>query len=175
VLDEDADFGRHPAAGGTHGEDWYRSLIRSEKAENSTFSEFCSEEPRRRLGNPEMFKDTHPHLFYIAGPKDSRRDNAFGALPGAEDPRLRNASLGEDNRSMAREVFRRLRRTVVCEVLRSGDENDHRLGEPSRNQTGVWQIPRMDGEIVSVLDDRCWTFRRGHLNCHVGVGCKECR
>jgi hypothetical protein len=24
-----------------------------------------------------MFKDTHPHLFDIAGPKDSRWDNAL--------------------------------------------------------------------------------------------------
>src|SRR5271155_4568967 len=123
MLDEDAHFGRHPTAGGTHGEDWYGSLKRSEQAENGTFSEFCREEPRRRVGNPEMFEDTHPHLFDIAGPKGSRRDNALGALPGAEDPRLHSASLDEDNRSVAGEVFRRLRGAVVCEVLRSGDEN----------------------------------------------------
>jgi hypothetical protein len=31
----------------------------------------AAKEPCWRLGNPKMFKDTHPHLFNIAGPKDS--------------------------------------------------------------------------------------------------------
>jgi len=50
VLDEDANFGRHPAARGPHGKDGYCSFKRSEKTHNCIFSEFSSEEPCRRLG-----------------------------------------------------------------------------------------------------------------------------
>jgi hypothetical protein len=66
VLDKDANFGGHPTTGRPHGKDWHCSFKRSEKTQNSTFSEFCGKEPCRRLGNPQMFKDTHPHLFNIA-------------------------------------------------------------------------------------------------------------
>jgi hypothetical protein len=61
VLNEDADFGGHPATGGPHGKD----------RDNSTFSEFCGEEPCWRLRDPQMFEDTHPHLFDIAGSEHS--------------------------------------------------------------------------------------------------------
>jgi len=63
VLDEDANFGGHPATGTPHGKYWHSSFEGSEKTYNSTFSEFCSEEPCWRLGNPQMFKDTHSHLL----------------------------------------------------------------------------------------------------------------
>jgi len=52
VLDEDANFGGHPAAGRPHGKDWHCSFKGRQKTENSTFSEFCGEEPGWRLGNP---------------------------------------------------------------------------------------------------------------------------
>jgi hypothetical protein len=38
------------------------------------------------------------------------------------------------------EIVRRFWCTVACEVLRSRDENGHRLRESSRNQSGVWKI-----------------------------------
>jgi hypothetical protein len=40
VLDEEANLGGHPAAGGPHGKDWHCSFKRSQEAENCTFSEF---------------------------------------------------------------------------------------------------------------------------------------
>src|ERR1700675_4393401 len=76
VLDEDAYFGGQPATGRPNRKDRHRSFKGSQKAYNSTFSEFCGEEPCWRLGNPQMFKDTHPHLFNIAGSKDACGDNA---------------------------------------------------------------------------------------------------
>ena len=78
VLDEDADLGGHPAAGGSHGKDRHCSFKGSQEAENSALSELCGKEPRRRLGDPEMFKDTHSHLFNIASAKHSCGDNALG-------------------------------------------------------------------------------------------------
>jgi len=50
VLNEDANFGGHPAARRPHSKDGYCSFKRSEKTYNCTFSEFCSEEPCWRLG-----------------------------------------------------------------------------------------------------------------------------
>lgn len=55
------------AAGRPNRKEWHDLFKRSEKADDSTLPEFCREEPCRRLGNPEMFEDTHPHLFNIAG------------------------------------------------------------------------------------------------------------
>jgi hypothetical protein len=46
-------------------------------------SEQCGEEPCWRLGNPQMFKDTHPHLFNIAGSKEPCRDNTLRAFSRA--------------------------------------------------------------------------------------------
>ena len=63
MLDEDAYFGGQPPTGRSNGKDRYNSFERSQKTDDSTFSEFCGEEPCWRLGNPEMFKDTHAHLF----------------------------------------------------------------------------------------------------------------
>jgi len=140
MLDEDANFGGHPATGRPHCKDWYRSLKGTQKANDGTFSEFCGEEPRRRLGNPQMFKDAHSHLFNIASSKDSCGDNAFRFLSGAKDPRLHGATLDKDDRSKAVKILRRLRRTVAREVLRSGDENGRRLRESSCHQRGVWKI-----------------------------------
>ena len=92
VLDEDAYFGGQPAAGRSERKYRHSSFEGSQKTYNSTFSEFCSEEPCRRLGNPQMFKDTHPHLFNIAGAKDSGRDNSLASGPapnvhGCTEPR----------------------------------------------------------------------------------------
>ena len=141
MLDEDANFGGHPSAGRSNRKDRHSSFEGSQKTENSTFSEFCGEEPCWRLGNPQMFKDTHPHLFNIAGSKDSCGDNTLRVLSGAKAPRLYGAPLDKNDSSKAVEIVRRFRCTVSREVLRSGDENGHRLRESSRNQSGVWEIP----------------------------------
>src|ERR1700694_5314283 len=74
-----------------------------------------------------MFKDTHPHLFNIAGSKDSCGDNTLRVLSRAKAPRLYGTSLDKNDRSKAIEILRRFRCTVACEVLRSCDENGHRL------------------------------------------------
>ena len=112
VLDENANSGGHPAAGRPYGKDWHCSLKGSQKTEDGTFSEFCGEEPCWRLGNPQMFKDTHPHLFDIAGTKDSCRDNTFRILSRAKGPRLYGAPLDKNDRSKASEIVWRFRCTV---------------------------------------------------------------
>src|SRR5258708_597341 len=140
VLDENANFGGQRAAGRSHSKDWHCSLKGSQKTDDGPFSEFCGEEPCRRLGNPQMFKDTHPHLVDVAGSKDSRGDNTLRVWSRAEGPRLYGAPLDENDRSKAAEIFRRFRCTVACEVLRSRDENDHCLRESSSNQSGVGEI-----------------------------------
>jgi len=145
VLDENANFGGQSAAGRPYGKDWHCSLKGSQKTDDGTFSEFCVEEPCRGLGNPQMFNDAHAHLFDITGSKDSRGDNTLGVPPRAKAPRLYGATLDKNDRSKVVEIVRRLRRTVACEVLRSGDENGGRLREPSRNQGGVRKITRVDG------------------------------
>src|SRR5580658_7312412 len=82
VLDEDAHFRGNPAACGPDGHDRHGSLKGSQHTKNSAFPQFRGEQPCGRLCNPEMFKDTHPHLFDIAGPKGSRWDNALYAFSG---------------------------------------------------------------------------------------------
>jgi len=140
VLDENANFGRQPPAGRPYGKDWHCSLKGSQKTDDGTFSEFCGEKPCWRLGNPQMFKDAHPQLFNIAGSKDSCGDNTLRVLSRAKAPRLCRAPLDKNDRSKAVEIIWRFRRTVACEVLRSGDENGHRLRESTRNQSGVWKV-----------------------------------
>ncbi len=44
-----------------------------------------------------MFKDTHPHLFNIAGPKDSRGDNTLRVMSRAKAPRLYGAPLDKND------------------------------------------------------------------------------
>jgi hypothetical protein len=63
VLNENAHFRGHPAAGGPHGKDWHCSLEGSQKPDDGTFPEFCGKKPCWRLGNSQVFQDTHPHLF----------------------------------------------------------------------------------------------------------------
>src|SRR6202047_1906719 len=140
MLHEEGSFRGQPAPGGSNRKNRHRSFKGSQKAYNSTFSEFCGEEPCWRLGNPKMFKDTHPHLFNIAGSKDSCGDNTLCVLPGAKAPRLYRTPLDENDSSKAVEIVRRFRCTVSCEVLRSRDENNHRLSKSSRNESGVWEI-----------------------------------
>src|SRR5258707_14535261 len=124
MLNEDADFGRQPTAGRSYGKDWHCSLKGCEKTDDGTFPEFRGEEPRWRLGNPQMFKDAHPHLFDIAGSKDSRGDNTLRVSSRAEAPRLYRAPFDENDGSKAVEIVRRCRRALSGEVLRSGDEDD---------------------------------------------------
>jgi hypothetical protein len=133
VFDEDANFGGHPAAGRPHGKDWYCSLEGGQKTDDGTFSEFRGKEPCWRLGNSQMFKDTHPHLFNIAGTKDPCGDNTLRVLSRPKAPGLYGTSLDKNDRSKAVEIVWRFRCTMSCEVLRSGDKNDHRLRESSRN------------------------------------------
>ena len=87
-----------------------------------------------------MFKDAHSHLFNIAGSKESCGDNTLRVFSRAKLPRLYGASLNKNDSSKAVEIIRRFRRAVSREVLRSGDENNHRLRESSRNQSGVWKF-----------------------------------
>src|SRR5580658_2974976 len=140
MFDEDAYFGGQPAAGRPNRKDRHNSFERSQKTDDSTFSEFRGEEPCRRLGNSQMFEDTHPHLFNIAGTKNSCGDNTLRVLSGAKAPRLYGALFDKNDSAKAVEIVRRFRCAVSREVLRSGDENDHRLRESSRNQSGVWKI-----------------------------------
>jgi hypothetical protein len=81
-------FSGQPAARRPHRKNRHCPLKGSQKTDDGAFSEFCREKPRWCLGNPQMFKDTHPHLFNIAGSKDSRRDNALRVFPRAKAPRL---------------------------------------------------------------------------------------
>ena len=97
VLDENANFGGQPTAGRPYGKDWHCSLKGSQKTDDSTFSEFRGEEPCRRLGNPQMFKDTHPHLFNIAGSKEPCGDDTLGVLSGPKAPRLYGAPLDKND------------------------------------------------------------------------------
>ncbi len=69
MLDENPYFGGHPATSRPYGKDWRRSLKGGQKADDSTFSEFCREEPGWCLDYTQMFQDTHSHLFRIAGSK----------------------------------------------------------------------------------------------------------
>src|SRR5258708_16002500 len=140
MLYEDAYFGGQPAASRSNRKDRHSSLIGCQKTYHSTFSEFCCEEPCWPLGNPQMFKDAHPHLFNIAGSKDSRGDNTLCVLARAKAPRLYRTPLDKNDTSKAVEIVRRFRRAVSCEVLRSGDENNHRLLASSCNESGVWKI-----------------------------------
>src|SRR6266436_6303465 len=108
MLDEDAYFGGQAAAGRPNCKDRHNSFERSQKTDYGTFPEFCREEPRWRLGDPQMFEDTHPHLFDIAGPKDTCGDNTLGFLSRAKAPRLHGTPLDENDRSKAPEIVRRL-------------------------------------------------------------------
>ncbi len=109
MLDENADFGGQTAARGPYGKDWHCSLKRSQKTDDGTFPEFCGEKPRWRLSNPQMFKDTHPHLFNIAGTKESSRDDPLRVLPRTKAPRLYGSPLDKRDRSKAIEIARRFR------------------------------------------------------------------
>src|SRR5229473_5039758 len=112
MLDEDAYFSGQPAARRSNRKNRDRSFKGSQKAYDSTFSEFCGEEPCWRLGNPKMFKDTHPHLFNIAGSKDSCGDNTLRVLPGAKGPWLYRTPLDKNDTSKAVEIVRRFRCAV---------------------------------------------------------------
>jgi hypothetical protein len=109
VLDENANFGRQPAAGRSYGKDWHCSLKISQKTDDGTFSEFCGEEPCWGLGDPQMFKDAHPHLFNIAGSKDSCGDNMLRLLSRAKAPGLCGSPLDKNHRSKALEIGGRFR------------------------------------------------------------------
>ena len=112
MFDEDAYFGGEPAAGRSNRKDRHNSFERSEKTDDGTFPEFCREEPCRRLGDSQMFEDTHPHLFDIAGTKDSCRDNPLRVLSRAKAPRLYGAPLDKNDGSKAFEIVWRFRSAV---------------------------------------------------------------
>src|ERR1700682_1577450 len=109
LLDENASFGGQPAAGRPYGKDWHCSFKWSQKTDDGAFSELRGEEPCRRLGNPQMFKDTHPHLFNIAGSKHSCGNDTLRIPCGAEAPRLDRTALDENDGSKAVEIVRRFR------------------------------------------------------------------
>jgi len=74
---------------------------RQSKTDDGTFSELCGEEPCWPLRNPQMFKDTHPHLFNVAGSKEPFGDNTLRVLSRAKAPRLYGAPLDKNDRSKA--------------------------------------------------------------------------
>jgi hypothetical protein len=63
VFDEDANLRRHPAAGGSHGKDRHSSFKGTQKTQNRTLSEFCGEQPCRRLSNPQIFEHAAASVF----------------------------------------------------------------------------------------------------------------
>jgi len=77
------------------------SLKGSQKPDDGTFPKFCGKEPCWRLSNSQVFEDTHPHLFDIAGTKNPCRDNTLRVLSRAEAPRLYGPSLDKDDRPKA--------------------------------------------------------------------------
>ena len=105
VFDEDAYFGRQPAASRSNRKDRHDSFVLSQKTDDSTFSEFCCEEPCGCLSNPQVLENTHPHLFNIAGTKDSCGDNTLRVLSRAKDPRLYGPPRDKNNRWKAAEIF----------------------------------------------------------------------
>ena len=168
VLDEDADFGGHAAAGGAHGKYRHGSFVGCEETEDGAFAELGGEEPCRRLGDAEMFEDAHSHLLDVAGSKDPGGEDALCVWSEAEGPRLDGAALDEDDRWKAFQVFRHLRRAVTREVLGCGDENDHRLGEAARDEGGVGEVTGVDSEIEAVFNDGCGVFGCGQFDGDVG-------
>jgi hypothetical protein len=52
-----------------------------------------------------MFEDTHPHLFNIAGAKDSGGDDTLHVLSRAKAPRLYGASLDKNGGSSLYDVI----------------------------------------------------------------------
>ena len=106
MLDEDAYFGGDPAALRPNGQDWHGSLKGGQQTYDSALPELCGEEPCRPLCNPEMFQNSHPHLFDIAGSEDSRGDNSLCVLSGPDTPWLCGPTLDKDNRWKAAEIFR---------------------------------------------------------------------
>jgi hypothetical protein len=106
VFDEDAYFGGQPAARRSNRKDRHDSLVLSQKTDDSTFSEFCCEEPCGCLSNPQVLENAHPHLFNIAGTKDSCGGNTVGGFARAKGPRLYRAALDKNNRLKTFEIVR---------------------------------------------------------------------
>ena len=131
VLDENANFGRQPAAGRPNGNDWHCSLKGGQKT----------------MTVPSLSSAAKSHAAAWAIPRCSRTPIricsislvrkipvgitrlAFCPAPKlhgcTEPPRDKNYS------SKAAEFVRRFRDTVACDV-ESGDENGHRLSESSQ-------------------------------------------
>jgi hypothetical protein len=96
VLDEDAYFRGHTAAGRPHGKDRHSPLEGRQQTENGTLPQFGGKEPGRRLGNPQVLEHAHPHLLGIAGSESAGGNDALCVRPAAEGPWLDRATLGED-------------------------------------------------------------------------------
>ena len=109
MFDEDADFSGHTAAGRPHCKDRRRSFKGGQKTKNGTFSEFRGKEPCWRGRNPQMCKDSHSHLFNIAGSKDSCGDDTLRVLSRSKAPRLYGSPLHKNDGSKAVEILRRFR------------------------------------------------------------------
>jgi hypothetical protein len=160
VLDEDAHFGGEPTAGRPERMDRHSSFEGCQKTYSGAFSQFGGEQPGWGLGYPEMFQDTHPHLFYIAGSEDAGGDDTLGT----KYPRLHRPSLDKHHGPVTIEIVWRLRRAVPCEVLGCRHENNHRLSEFSSDQIRVRKIAGVDRQIEAVFDYCGRAFRRGHLD-----------
>jgi len=104
----------------------------SQKTDDGTFSELCGEEPCWPCAIPKCSR-TPIRSVPMSLVRKTLWDNTLRVLSRAKAPRLYGAPLDKNDRSKAVEIVRRFRCTVACEVLRSGDDNGHRLRESSRN------------------------------------------
>ena len=112
MFDENTYFRGQPAASRSNCEDRHSSLERSQKTQNSTFSEFWCEKPRWRLGNTEMFKDTQRHLFDMTGSKSSCGCDTLRVWSGTKTPRQYRAPLDKGHSPKAVEIVWRFRCAV---------------------------------------------------------------
>jgi len=140
VLDEDSYVWWTASGSQVEPQEWAQFVRRSQKNVSQYLPELCGAKSHAgACAIPNMFKDSHPQLFNIAGSKEPCRDNTLRAFSRAKAPRLCGAPLDKNDCLKAVEIIRRFRRAVSREVLRSGDENQYRLRELSGNQCRVWK------------------------------------
>jgi hypothetical protein len=114
MLDENANFGRHPTAGRPHCEDWHRSLKGSQKTDDGILNR-CGWASLNISGWPRR-----QHWLFAAelreGSKDPCGNDTLRVLSRAKAPRLYRAALDKNDRSKAVEFLRRFRRAIARKV-----------------------------------------------------------